>query len=93
MGFERENRYIVLKLSDVDSMNLTDDEKAELKHICDAIHGHRTIVLGKQPLECVVVESDWPEYEPTWKAIQERVEADSKPDGWWEDLDSYCPNA
>lgn len=28
---------------------------------------------GKKPLECVVVEKDWPEYEPTWKAIEARV--------------------
>jgi len=28
---------------------------------------------GKQPLECVVVESDWPEYEPTWEAIKQRM--------------------
>lgn len=24
-------------------------------------------------MECVIVESDWPEYEPTWKAIEARV--------------------
>ena len=28
---------------------------------------------GKEPLDCVVVESDWPEYEPTWRAIEARV--------------------
>jgi hypothetical protein len=28
---------------------------------------------GKQPLECMVVEADWPEYEPTYKAIEERM--------------------
>ncbi len=29
--------------------------------------------MEKQPLACVVVESDWPEYEPTWEAIKKRV--------------------
>lgn len=24
-------------------------------------------------MDCVVVESDWPEYEPTWRAIEARV--------------------
>ena len=28
---------------------------------------------GKAPLDAVVVESDWPEYEPTWKAIEARA--------------------
>jgi len=27
----------------------------------------------KAPLICCVVEQDWPEYEPTWQAIEERV--------------------
>ena len=29
---------------------------------------------GKQQLRCVVVEHDWPEYEPTWAAIERRVD-------------------
>jgi hypothetical protein len=28
---------------------------------------------GKKPLVACVVESDWPEYEPTWNAIEERT--------------------
>ena len=28
---------------------------------------------GKPRLKCVCVESDWPEYEPVWKMLEERV--------------------
>ena len=28
---------------------------------------------GKSPLECVVGEKDWPEFELTWQLIEERV--------------------
>lgn len=31
------------------------------------------IATGR-PVECVVVESDWPEYEIVWKMIQDRME-------------------
>ena len=27
------------------------------------------------PFRCVVVEHDWPEYEPTWQAIEKRMNA------------------
>ena len=75
-NFTREDRYIVIKRSDLDSMKLTDKEKREFEHILYAIKRHREIVLGKAPLQCVVVENDWPEYEPTWRAIETRMTRD-----------------
>ena len=46
---------------------------------------HRT-AIGKPRLDCVVVEVDWPEYEPTWEAIEARITgvqpAPSVPEGW-----------
>ena len=33
------------------------------------------IKTGKQ-VDCVVVEADWPEYEPTWDSIRRRVQGE-----------------
>ena len=80
MRFERENRYIVLKITDLISAGLTDDEDQALASILDKINLVRE-GRGRGTLVCVVVESDWPEYEPTWKAIEDRVRSDACP-GW-----------
>ena len=66
--FMREERYIVFKISDLGN-SLKGDEIRKLAREY-AEHRQR---LRKKPLECVVVEKDWPEYEPTWKAIEARV--------------------
>ena len=66
--FTREERYIVFKLSDLGN-SLKGDE---IRKLAREYAEHRK-QLGKKPLDCVVVESDWPEYEPTWKAIEARV--------------------
>lgn len=69
--FIREARYTVLKSADV-MQCLTVSELIELRRIQAKVEEHRA-EIGKPPLECVVVEADWPEYEPTWKAIEARV--------------------
>lgn len=71
VSFTRENRYIVLKVTDVEAVGLMADEIEALKNICDAVNNIRA-ARHKPPLKCVVVESDWPEYEPAWQAIQQR---------------------
>ena len=82
--FIREARYVVLKNADI-MQCLTVNELIELRRIQAKVEDHRA-EIGKSPLDCVVVESDWPEYEPTWKAIEARVTgaqpAPSVPDGW-----------
>ena len=75
----REYRYLVLKLKDINAA-LTTTEIGLLNQLALKIDKYRTTHLEK-PLECVVVESDWPEYEPTWKAIEDRVRSDACP-GW-----------
>ena len=70
-AFIREARYVVLKSADVMKC-LTVSELIELRRIQAKVEEHRA-ELGKPPLDCVVVESDWPEYEPTWRAIEARV--------------------
>ena len=70
--FEREERYIVIKLKDVDNY-LDDNYKDKLVAVCNEIADFRSLD-NQEPLNCVVIEDDWPMYEDTWKAIQEYVE-------------------
>lgn len=69
--FTRDNRYVVLKRSDL--WDLTQEQRGQLGAITRA-HDARHLREGKPDLQCVVVEADWPEFEPTWSAIQKRVE-------------------
>ena len=69
--FVWEDRYIVFKLSDVVE-HLTTAERLHLERLYEIQRVGRK-EAGKSALECVVVESDWPEYEPTWRAIEARV--------------------
>lgn len=71
MSFERERRYIVLKISDAEQA-LSNDDWTDLERIQDRIDFLRK-QRGKGDLLSVVVESDWPEYEPTWAAIESRM--------------------
>lgn len=70
VDFVRENRYTTIKNSDL--MCLTLLEFQVLDTILNKISQHR-VDSGKKPLSCVVVESDWPEYEEVWEMIEERV--------------------
>lgn len=69
--FSRDRRYFVLKVSDTHAA-LTGNELNALSHIMGCVERHRH-ATNKPRLQAVVVESDWPEYEPTWKAIEARV--------------------
>ena len=69
--FKREERYIVFKLSDV-KKDFFPSEISQLLELYETQQSMRK-QNGKPPLDCVVVESDWPEYEPTWRAIEARV--------------------
>ena len=69
--FKREERYLVFKLSDVEA-HFTFSERQQLARLAEIQRVGRS-ESGKLLLECVVVESDWPEYGPTWQAIETRV--------------------
>lgn len=71
----REQRYFVLKLKDMRDA-LSDEQRNTLYDLWRRVEGYR-VARSKPPLECVVVEKDWPEYEPTWAAIAARM--DSQP--------------
>lgn len=68
----REERYTVLKIADVPEA-LSPDECTSLIELEEKIARYRESA-GKQPLVCVVVESDWPEYEKVWGMIEARVD-------------------
>jgi len=68
--FQREERYAVFKLRD-----LVETEKDALLRLANGINA--------QSIECVVVESDWPNYEHTWQTI-ERVSDGSYSDPYAE---------
>lgn len=54
--FKREERYLVIKLKQIDS-----EKESALRAM-------------QLPLtDCVVVESDWPEYEAVWELLESRV--------------------
>ncbi len=69
--FIREIRYLVLKYKDIKKY-LSNEEKKQLLSITKKIAAGR--VHDNRPmLDCVVVEKDWPEYTPTWVAIEKRI--------------------
>ena len=68
----RETRYVVFKLADAKKA-LTAGDMLDLVCMGTKIEAYRK-QRGAKPIKCVVVESDWPEYEPTWAAIAKRVD-------------------
>ena len=66
--FNREDRYCVLKRTDIKAA-LSYSQQEDLKYMLSLIEEHRQ-ENAKPPLECVVVESDWPMYEDTWNKIE-----------------------
>ena len=68
---KRENRYIVIKRKDAEAA-LDKGQLEQLNGLSSVVSANRK-KAGKLELNCVVVESDWPEYEPTWAAIEARI--------------------
>jgi hypothetical protein len=63
--FKRENRYIVLKRKDLEKV-----PAIYRNALIEPLSWLRTHLPHR---ECLVIESDWPEYEPTWAAIERRM--------------------
>ncbi|MFJ3121084.1 hypothetical protein ACIPI6_31660 [Pseudomonas protegens] len=68
--FKREDRYVVIKRSDLDKLSPLDRDivQSNLEHISAILFGWNV-----PERECLVIESDWPEYAPAWAAIEARV--------------------
>lgn len=71
MDGELEDRYLVLKLSDVREA-LDTKSKNILLGLTREVFYHR-VLAGKEDLKAIVIEDDWPEYEPTKKLLLDRV--------------------
>lgn len=63
--FQREERYIVVKRKQLD-----EETEAELRRFLQ--------IQSIPTVECVIVESDWPEYETVWKMIEDRVTGNTR---------------
>lgn len=72
---ELEPRYMVLKMSDMDKY-LTEMHKANVTEAICLINLCRK-KDNKNPLGALVIEHDWPEYEPAKKLLEERIMAES----------------
>lgn len=74
---KRENRYYVLKVTDIEaafkSGLIGSETLDELEAASLAVKQVRQ-QRGKDELACVVVESDWPEHEVVWGMIESRVD-------------------
>ncbi|WP_047711392.1 hypothetical protein [Pseudomonas lactis] len=70
--FKREDRYIVIKRSDLKKVPVA---------YCSALVDPMFSLLSHLPRrECVVVESDWPEYQLVWAMIEHRMAGKPVPD-------------
>lgn len=58
--FQRGNRYVVIKLA-----NLTSRQHEKLPNLLDS--------FASACVNSVIVESDWPEFEPVWRMIEART--------------------
>lgn len=75
--FKREARYIVFKLADMEKYVSQTGFDAVMK-VGAAIALGRTIDR-KPPFNAVVVEQDWPEFEPVWAMIEARMAGQDTP--------------
>lgn len=67
--FKKEQRYIVIKLNDIEHC-LSRRDFTALSMVLDKIEDYREDV-GKPKLECVVVESDWKCYDKVWSLVEQ----------------------
>lgn len=65
--FKREERYIVIKLS-----KLGENKPYTGAFVDYSVESEIEKLTGHAFIDCVVVESDWPEYETVWKMIEDR---------------------
>ena len=74
--FKREPRYLVFKIKDMQKYLPFDMALLTMLNVIgDEIATGRK-ADGKAPFNALVVEQDWPEFEPTWAAIEKRMTPD-----------------
>lgn len=66
-----ENRYLTLKLKDVKKY-LTRDQQEQLEDLANAVADGRKLE-GKDSVEGIFIEQDWPEYKDASNALCDRI--------------------
>ena len=66
--FKREERYVVIKIKDLEFNSPSGDKNKRSKELGEWISRN-----SLRTRECVVVESDWPEYHRVWAMIEHRM--------------------
>lgn len=77
--FEREDRYIVLKIKDIEQLN-----PVLLKELTGTLSAIANLTTMPRR-EYVVIESDWPEYELVWGMLEARVNGERSAHGTGKD--------
>lgn len=70
--FQRETRYVVFKIKDLEAAGIAGAEREAFASICNQVNLAR-LRRDKDLLECVVVEKGWPEFELVWAMIKARM--------------------
>ena len=68
--FRREDRYIVIKRSDMEKLPV--DTRRNFQGRCRNFY-EQMLIAGAPARSFLVIESDWPEYEPVWQMIERRM--------------------
>lgn len=77
MNFQREDRYFVLKYSELEKCFSKNDWNL-LAELSQKVDSFRRTVKQKETLRGVFIESDWPEYETVWSMLENRVAKENK---------------
>lgn len=72
MEFQREDHYLVLKPKDLDH-KLPSAVRGDISRLLIELSAYKV-----HPVDCVVVERGWPEYEAVWNMLEARVQATRK---------------
>lgn len=72
-----QQRYIVLKLEDVKAF-LSRDQRESLEEIQETIDSYRK-AAGKEQLEGIFINREWPEYESAANELHKRITAPGAP--------------
>ena len=74
--FKREQRYLAAKVKDAEKA-LTPVQYAVLNTLLEKVDRYR-IAIGKIPLKCVCIDSDWGCYEKVWGLVEQESTCQDK---------------
>ena len=83
MPAKLEERYIVLKIKDVLD-HLPAEDIHRLRAMSRKIDRSR-VNEGRKPFTCLVLETDWPEFEPALNLLKARIEGEAEQKDLWQE--------